>query len=113
MQSHKNLVLEPDVPANSFRQEVAIASLAFVNALLENLWRFVVAAVAGYVVYLMIVFGTPTTPVASGSTMTPEQLRDSFGWSMAMLVGIAVLPLCYVDWRALWRRTTTKLTSRS
>ncbi|GEM_PF-1867806 len=107
MQPHKNLMLEPELVADSFRQEIAIAGLALVNSLLENLWRFVVAAVVGYVVYLMIVLGTPATPIAPTSTMTPEQHRDSFGWSMAALTGATVLPLCYVDWRSRWRQMTT------
>ena len=104
MQPHKNLVLEPEVTASSFRQELAIAGLAFINSVLENLWRLVVAATVGYVVYLMIILGTPTRPVAPTSTLTPERLRDSFGWSMAALASLAALPLCYVDWRKLWRR---------
>lgn len=107
MQPHENLILEPEIVVNSFRQEVAIAGIAFINSLLDNLWRLVVAAVVGYVVYLMIVLGTPATPIAPTSTATPEQHRDSFGWSMAALTSAAVLPLCYVDWRTRWRRMTT------
>lgn len=104
MHPYKNLVLDPEVAVNSFRQELAVASLTFINSALENVWHFVVTATVGYVVYLMITLGTPVTPVAPTSRLTPEQLRDSFGWSTAVLASLVTLPLCYVDWRKLWRR---------